>query len=414
MNLRFTRTRSVSDCSTGHASSKASACLKLQCSASGRLPFFSGDLRKRPSISGKLTKAGALSPRYYARMLKTFSIRFAALAVGVVVMLSGCVTHQSVKTSLAPLPETVTSFGAVTADGWLYAFGGHKGERHEYSVEMVSGSFQRLKLSDGRAWEMLPSATPGQGQPLVTHDGFIYRVGGMAARNHADAKQDLFSMSLVQRFDPRTQRWENVTPLPAPRSSHDAVVIGNKLYVAGGWQVSGRTDKAIWLTNALVLDLAHPQAGWKEFPQPFQRRALALAALGTRVFCIGGMDSNNKPTLAVDIYDTATGEWTKGPNLPPGEHEGFSCSAIAQDGWIFANAFQGDLLRLSTNARSWEVVGRVEHPRMAHRLVTAGKTQLIALGGEDGEDKRPDLELLTPTATPVVAIKTQTATANVQ
>jgi hypothetical protein len=51
---------------------------------------------------------------------------------------------------------------------------------------------------------------------------------------------------------------------------------------------------------------------------------------------------------------------------------------------------------------------------MAHRLVTAGKTQLIALGGEDGEDKRPDLELLTPTATPVVAIKTQTATANVQ
>jgi hypothetical protein len=33
---------------------------------------------------------------------------------------------------------------------------------------------------------------------------------------------------------------------------------------------------------------------------------------------------------------------------------------------------------------------------MAHRLVTAGERQLIVLGGEDGEDKRPDLELLSP------------------
>lgn len=323
----------------------------------------------------------------------------------------GCVTSAPTRraavatpaATLAPLPEAVTSFGAVTSDGWLYVFGGHKGERHEYSAEMVSGSFQRLKLSDGRAWESLPSAAPGQGQPLVAHDGFIYRIGGMAARNHADAKQDLYSLTLVQRFDPQSRRWEDVAPLPAPRSSHDAVVLGDKLYVAGGWQLIGGTNKPVWPANALVLDLANPRAGWREFPQPFQRRALALAALGSRVYCIGGMDSNNKPTLAVEIYDTATGQWSKGPDLPPGENKGFACSAIAQDGRIHVTAFQGDLLRLSTDGSAWEVVGRLEHPRMAHRLVTAGATQLIALGGEDGEAKRPDLELLTPAAKPLVA-----------
>src|SRR5580765_5627137 len=113
--------------------------------------------------------------------------------------LLGCATQSSAPqvsaeipaTSLAPLPETVTSFGAVTTDGWLYAFGGHKGERHEYSAEMVSGSFQRLRLSDGRAWEALPSSIPGQGLPLVAHNGYVYRIGGMAARNHSGAKQDL-------------------------------------------------------------------------------------------------------------------------------------------------------------------------------------------------------------------------------
>ena len=342
------------------------------------------------------------------RIILPHALALAALA------LAGCATEQhhshapyatasETQTNLARLPETVTSFGAATADGWLYVFGGHKGERHDYSTEMVSGSFHRLRLSEGRAWERLPDAAPAQGLPLVAHGGFVYRTGGMAARNHADAKQDLFSMALVQRFDPKRGRWEEFAPLPAPRSSHDAVILGDKLYVAGGWQLTGGTNRPAWPANALVLDLANPRAGWKEFPQPFQRRALALAALGSRVFCIGGMDSDNQPTLAVDIYDTATGMWSKGPELPAGKFKGFSCSAIAQDGRIYANAFQGDLLRLAADARSWEVVGRLEHPRMAHRLVPAGATQLIALGGEDGEAKRPDLELLTPAVTPRVA-----------
>jgi len=307
----------------------------------------------------------------------------------------------------APLPETVTSFGAATSGDWLYAFGGHKGERHEYSVEMVSGSFQRLNLKKGGAWESLPSAKPGQGQPLVAYRGYVYRIGGMAARNTADEKQDLYSMSLVQRFDPQKSVWEDVASLPEIRSSHDAVVLGNKLYVAGGWQLAGGTNKPAWPANALVLDLAKPEAGWSMFAQPFKRRALALAAQGSRVYCIGGMDDDNSPTRAVEVYDTKTGAWSKGPELPPGKFKGFSCSAIAQGGRIYVTAFQGDLLRLANNGQSWEVVGRLEHPRMAHRLVTAGSKQLIALGGEDGEEKRPDLELLTPSAKPRPATKTE-------
>ncbi len=298
--------------------------------------------------------------------------------------------------TLAPMPEAVTSFGAVTAEGWLYVFGGHKGERHEYSAEMVSGSFHRLRLSDGGAWEKLPGAAPSQGLPLVTHQGAVYRIGGMAARNAASAKQDLFSTAHFQRFDPKRGQWENLTPLPAVRSSHDAAVLGDKVYVAGGWQLAGGTNKPAWPANALVFDLKNPRAGWREFPQPFQRRALALAAQGARLYCIGGMDSDNATTLAVEIFDTATGQWSKGPELPPGKHKGFSCSAIAQGGRIYANAFQGDLLRLAADGSAWEIVGRVQHPRLSHRLVTAGATQLIVLGGE-GEEKRADLELLTPT-----------------
>ena len=152
----------------------------------------------------------------------------------------------------------------------------------------------------------------------------------------------------------------------------------------------------MWPSHALRLDLNQPDGQWQKFSQPFRRRGLALAAHGSRLFCIGGMNNDNRSTLAVEIYDTATGRWSRGCDLPPGKHQGFSCSAIAQGGRIYVSAFQGDLLRLATDERSWEVVGRLQSPRLAHRLVTAGTTQLIALGGEDGEEKRPELELLTP------------------
>ncbi len=213
---------------------------------------------------------------YPPAMIKISSLRLASVAVACAALLSGCATTKPVSIKLAPLPETVTSFGAVTSDGWLYVFGGHKGERHDYNIEMVSGSFQRLNLTNGSAWETLPSTQPGQGQPLVAYDGYIYRIGGMAAHNHEDEKQNLYSMSLVQRFDPNSSHWKDVTPLPEVRSSHDAVVIGDKLYVAGGWQLAGGTNKPAWPANALVLDLLHPESGWKEFPCRFNVAPLPL------------------------------------------------------------------------------------------------------------------------------------------
>jgi hypothetical protein len=323
--------------------------------------------------------------------------------VALAAALSGCAStpKASVSKSLAPMPEAVTSFGAATAGDWLYVFGGHKGERHDYSAEMVRGSFYRLNLRSGGAWEKLPEALPGQGQPLVAHGDFIYRTGGMAARNAAEEKENLHSLDLVQRFNPHARQWENLPALPAIRSSHDAVVVADKLYVIGGWQLTGSTKAASWPTTALVLDLQNLDAGWEEFSQPFQRRALAVAAVGSRLYVVGGMDSNNKPTSAVEIYDTVTGQWSKGPELPPGPAKGFACSAIAQAGRVYVNQFQGDLLRLSADGQAWEKVGRLEHPRLAHRIVTAGSSQIIALGGEDGEDKRPDLELLTPSIKPL-------------
>src|SRR5688572_13662757 len=106
-------------------------------------------------------------------MSNIFRMPFKTAFAGLIAMQS---FNSIAADNLPPLPEAVTSFGAVTHNGWLYVFGGHKGERHDYSVEMVSGSFQRLRLNGGSKWESLPGGPPGQGLALVAHGEYLYRV----------------------------------------------------------------------------------------------------------------------------------------------------------------------------------------------------------------------------------------------
>ena len=152
------------------------------------------------------------------------------------------------------LPEGLASFGAAMDDGYLYVYGGHIGRAHTHSKENISHHFRRIRLRDGSEWEPLPMQTGLQGLPLVAHGGYLYRVGGLKALNAQGEPDDLHSVDEFCRFDPKTNSWTSLPPLPAPRSSHDAVVMDGKIYVAGGWNLSG-DDDGEWHTTALVYDL---------------------------------------------------------------------------------------------------------------------------------------------------------------
>jgi hypothetical protein len=162
--------------------------------------------------------------------------------------------------AIPPMPEPVASFGAVVSDGWLYVYGGHTGEEHEHSAANLSTHFRRAKVDGTSEWQELPMGMPLQGLPLVSHGGKIYRVGGLDIRNPTlKDTEDLHSTADFVEFDPATNKWTTLTPLPAARSSHNAAVIGDKLYVVGGWRLAGRTpdeDKTPghWEPDALVYD----------------------------------------------------------------------------------------------------------------------------------------------------------------
>lgn len=325
------------------------------------------------------------------------------------IVLTGCSTTRPgssqtmIDTHFPPLPEGITSFGAAVDNDWLYVFGGYTGKRHDYCIEKVRGTFYRINLANdgkGQTWEQLPSAEPAQGTAIVAYGHYIYRIGGMAAKNHEGKPQDLVSQNLFERYDIQKGTWEHLAPLPNGRSTHDALVLGDKLYVGGGWNLNGNPfdddDAAKWQTNMLVADLSQDNPQWQRAPQPFNRRAIAMAVIGSKIYFIGGMDSDNDTSRAVDIYDTASGQWSKGPDLPHSMLNGFGFAAISVGGTIYASGYSGDLLRLSADRAKWETVGKLKEARIFHRLILLGDGRLLAIGGEGHHGKLKDGEILSP------------------
>jgi len=288
------------------------------------------------------------------------------------------------KPAFPPLPKAVASLGAVECDGYLYIYGGHVGKTHTYSTEDVLGTFHRLKLDGGTKWEELPGGPIAQGLNLVAHGGKVYRVGGMQPKNKPGDPSDNFSLADCARFDPTTSKWENLAPLPAPRSSHDVVAVGNKLVVVGGWQMKGKEDKPMWHETVEILDLSSKSPKWESVPQPFQRRALTAAVVGSKVYVLGGLGADGKP---IEILDVETKKWTSGPALPDVAAAGaaramaFSPAAGTVGGRVVVNTAAGPIYRLTTDGANWEKVGEVANPRVVARLIPMGPSAALIVGG---------------------------------
>lgn len=290
-------------------------------------------------------------------------------------------THATfTKTEKLPaLPVAASSLGAVASDGYVYVYGGHIAPVHTYSTEAVSGRFFRRPLSGGGDWEELAGGPALQGMNLATHGGKIYRVGGMDPRNKPGDPAENFSVASAACYDPAASTWTDLPPIPAPRSSHDVAVVGDTLYVVGGWNMLGH-DGEDWCDTMLALDLTNPAAGWKTLPQPFSRRALIAAVDEGKLYVIGGFTEEEEASRRVDIFDPATGTWAQGPDLPGESLNGFAPAACTVGGVVHVSVADGSVHRLAEAGCHWEPVASVV-PRIVHRAVSDGDDHLVLVGG---------------------------------
>lgn len=295
----------------------------------------------------------------------------------------------------ALLPVGVTSFGAAATAEHLYTLGGYFGRAHEYSREGQSDAFQRMDFATG-TWASLPGVGPVQSATLTEFEGKLYRVGGLLIHNAKGEPEALESVATVQRFDPALGTWETLPSLPAPRSSHEVVLVGPRLYVVGGWRLSGGSGSGQWDDEMYVADLRSPELRWERLPASLRLRALGVASLGERIVTIGGIDKN-AASEAVHVYDPHSGSWSAGPNYP---EPGFGVRAVELGGTVVASGVSGKVYALDLPNERWLEVSTLTFPRAFHQVVRGPNHTALVLGGIPGMrrvDRVRHIEVLSAT-----------------
>jgi DNA-binding CsgD family transcriptional regulator len=201
---------------------------------------------------------------------------------------AGTNTPASVNTAL-PLnqwkshsawPQPRSDFAVAAYDGKLYLIGGSLGSAPSAAVERYDPSKDQLVALNAKptAVSHVQAATIG---------GKIIVPGGEGAGGQA--------LAICEAYDPRTKQWEQLPPLPAPRSRYALADLEGQLYLFGGW------DGARYRGEVFVFDPRTRQWATRT-PMPTARRAAGAALVGEHIYVIGG--ENERGALGVnERYD---------------------------------------------------------------------------------------------------------------
>lgn len=289
---------------------------------------------------------------------------------------------------LSPLPFEITSFGAARSDDAIFVYGGHTGSAHSYSTDAQSNKMLKLDLAKpGSKWEEVTTGQRLQGLAMVAHQGKLLLIGGFTAKNTAGKEHDLHTQSSVTVYDPQTNMWSELPDLPEPRSSHDAAVIGDIVYVVGGWAMNGG-EETVWHKTAWAMDLSSANPQWMALPEPpFVRRALATIAHHGELFVLGGMNQSGSPTKEVVVYNPQTKTWTKTAELL-GENPmaGFGASGWSTHGRLIVTTYEGDIQMFDPAPKDWKRLGKTKVARFFHRMLPLDPTHLVSIGGANMEE----------------------------
>lgn len=203
------------------------------------------------------------------------------------------------------------------------------GSRPQERHEAAAVAFQnQLYLLGGRGkrqvnrydpgtnrWENLgtPSFEFSHIQPVV-YGGKIYVVGAIDC---CFPSESVFGK--VQIFDPQTRKWSSGATIPAnrQRGSAGVVVYNDKIYIVGGTTNGHDGGMVDW------FDEYNPaNNSWKKLPDaPSKRDHFSAALVGNKLVAAGGRQTDHPNTFknlvaSVDIYDFGTGKWTQGQPIP--------------------------------------------------------------------------------------------------
>ncbi|HEX3151880.1 MAG TPA: tyrosinase family protein [Gemmataceae bacterium] len=279
----------------------------------------------------------------------------------------------------APFPEPDEELYGVAVNGKLYAIGGWgegkaRGANYEYDPAAdkwtkkksmprpahhaalasangkiyVLGGFvapEKSPLPIGAAWQPIDDAweydpatdswkelvpLPGKRGSAVAVEvrGKIYMIGGATTVDGSKAPFFTFMgpcnvLSANDVYDPATNKWESRKPMAVPRNHAFAAAVNGKIYVIGGRTGHGFIMSA---TNTDVVEEYDPANDLWSAPKermPTPRSGGGWGTDGRRIYVAGGEVTTKQLVgayRAVEAYEPATNSWAALPSMPMPRH----------------------------------------------------------------------------------------------
>ncbi len=256
------------------------------------------------------------------------------------------------------------------------SFFGYQFLNREQAVVLASPTQDIIPTSQARWRELAKLPSPRFGLALATYENKIYAIAGEGAGGASGA---------VERYNPDTNTWDELSEKPTPVGDVGAAIIGGKIYVPGGKTSSNQ------VTN--ILEIYDPlQDSWsKGTSLPVALSAYGLVAFEGKIYLFGGWDGENYLSTVYE-YDPEQDRWTQKSTMSKARAY---AGAVVDEGRIFVvGGYDGqNALRMNdqyspqeegTGQSPWESRALLPQGRYAMGIASIADS-IYVVGGESDQ-----------------------------
>jgi len=246
-----------------------------------------------------------------------------ALLIVMLVLCSSLVAFPIIETvnatedtwiTLEPMPTARCGFGVAVVDGKIYAIGGTNGTHRLDVNEMYDPATDTWTTKT-------PMPTARSGLAIAVYQNKIYAIGGVIGES--DPVTSGYT-EINEVYDPLTDTWETVEPMPTARGDLCATVVNENIYL-----IEGRKHGEVFpfYQNPAVNEVYDPSNdSWSaKTPIPTSTFVYVSAVVDNKIYVMGGFSRGHLN----QIYNPETDTWGYGKEVPTAV---FSAAAGATTG----------------------------------------------------------------------------------
>jgi N-acetylneuraminic acid mutarotase len=253
-------------------------------------------------------------------------------------------TPEPLQRQEAELPALVEETAAASADGKLYVMGG---------FNAAGASLDSVYVFDGSGWRSAPRLPlPVDHPSAASLNGQVYLAGG-----HSNGR----TSARLFRLD--GDHWTELAAMRYARGGHALVADQGKLYALGGNTSGG---------NVAVVEAYDPASNtWAGLsPLPMPRNHVSGFVLGNKVCVAGGRSPN---TARVDCIDAMDGSWSRLADLPRATSGGGATAfvggaVVMMGGEDAGESVMVDMLAFYADGSGWSSTDAMRSPRHGFQL----------------------------------------------